>query len=114
MVKGIDFGRVPCIYWSDRTKVSYLQRRILVYSIMYYQLNESCVPDHVYEAIVKQLVKMQNEINPEEFKRTTYYYVMHDFNGSTGFDLFYKLKPKDREYLLGIAKTILKQWRKEK
>ena len=114
MVKGIDFSKVPCIYWSDRTKVSYLQRRILVYSIMYYQLNESCVPDYVYEAIVKQLVKMQNGIDPEEFKKTTYYYAMHDFNGSTGFDLFYKLKPKDREYLLGIAKTILKQWRKEK
>lgn len=110
----IDFSRMPCKYWSDSTKVSYLQRRILVYSIMYYQLNESCVSDADYESVVKQLIELQKKIDPKEFKKTTYYYVMHDFNGSTGFDLFYKLKPHDRNYLLGIATQVLKQWRKDR
>ena len=47
----IDFSKMPCIYWSDSTKISYLQRRIIVYSIMYYEQNESCVPDKYYDSI---------------------------------------------------------------
>lgn len=113
VMKGIDFSKVPCIYWSDRTKASYLQRRIIVYSIMYYKLNESCISDAKYEAIVKQFVELKLKMDPEEFKKTKYYYVMYDFDGSTGFDLYYRLNTYDRQYLVGIAKSVLKQWKKE-
>lgn len=110
----IDFTKMPCVYWSDATKVSYLQRRVIVYSLMYYRLNESCISDADYESVVKQLVELQGSIDHKEFQKTAYYYVMHDFKGSTGFDLYYRLKSNDRNYLMGIAKQVLKQWRKDR
>lgn len=109
----ICFNKLPCIFWSNATKISYVQRRVLVYSIMYYQLNESCISDYTYDALVKQLLRMQRKATIVELKATSYYYVMKDFEGSTGFDLYYKLKSKDRNYLLDIAKQVLKQWKKE-
>lgn len=109
---GIDFSKAPCIYWSEKTKISYLQRRIIVYSIMYYEFNESCVSDSVYETIVKQLVKMQSEARKEVLEKTAYYYVMYDFDGSTGFHLFGRLTEKDKNYLMSIAKAVLEQWKR--
>ena len=72
----IDFSKMPCIYWSDSTKISYLQRRIIVYSIMYYEQNESCVSDQYYDSISHQLVELQRTCDPAEFRRSTYYYAM--------------------------------------
>lgn len=109
----IDFSKCPCIYWSNITKISYLQRRVIVYSIMYYEYNESCVPDAVYDGIVKQLLKLQNEATEEELRKTTYYYVMYDFDGSTGFHLPGRLTRYDRRYLTHIAHVVHKMWRKE-
>ena len=83
----IDFNKMPCLYWSDATKINYLQRRIIVYSIMYYEQNESCVSDQYYDSISHQLVELQRTCDPAEFRRSTYYYAMYDFDGSTGFDL---------------------------
>lgn len=107
----IDFSKMPCKYWSESTKVSHLQRRVLLYSIMYYQLDESCIEDYEYDAVVKQLLRMQKRMKPDEFKKTTYYYAMHDFEGSTGFYLFSRLNKNDRKYLLDLAKDILDRWR---
>lgn len=105
----IDFSKCPCIYWSDTTKISYLQRRIIVYSIMYYELNESCVSDREYDSISKQLVELQKQASEKDFEKSQYYYAMHDFDGSTGFDIPSRLTKKDREYLTHIAYTIKKQ-----
>ena len=110
----IDFSKMPCIYWSDSTKISYLQRRIIVYSIMYYEQNESCVSDQYYDSISHQLVELQRACDPTEFRHSTYYYAMHDFDGSTGFDIPSRLTKKDRKYLTRLADTIHKQWKKEK
>lgn len=109
----IDFSKAPCIYWSDATKISYLQRRVLVYSIMYYQFNESCVPDARYDAIVKQLVRLQKETPMEVLKKTRYHYVMYDFEGSTGFYLYSRLNRADKDQLEAIAQQVLEQWKKE-
>jgi hypothetical protein len=109
----IDFSKCPCIYWSDATKISYLQRRIIVYSIMYYEQNESCVPDSYYDSISHQLVKMMNKCDFNELRKSTYYYAMHDFDGSTGFDIPSRLTKYDREYLGNIAAHVHKQWKKE-
>lgn len=106
-MKEINFEKMPSAYWSDSTKISYLQRRVIVYSIMYYELNESVISDTEYDKISKQLVNMQNEAGGI-LKETQYYYCMHDFDGSTGFDLFHRLTKSDREYLLNMAKFILK------
>lgn len=109
----IDFNKCPCIYWSDITKISYLQRRIIVYSIMYYEHDESCVSDQEYDSISRQLVALQKGVSKEELEKTTYYYVMYDFDGSTGFHIPSRLIKKDREYLTHMAHVIHDQWVKK-
>lgn len=110
---GIDFSHMPCIYWSNKTKISYLQRRVIVYSIMYYELSESCVSDKQFDAIAYQLVDLQKQ-DPESHKQSQYYYAMYDFDGSTGFDIPCRLTEHDREYLTQIAAWVQKKWRESK
>ena len=43
----------------------------------------------------------------EEYQRTEYYYCFQDFDGNTGFDLYNKLVPKDREWLTKLAEIVL-------
>lgn len=105
--KGIDFSHVPAIYWSDNVKISYLQRRIIIYSIMYYELHGSVVSDIKFDAISMQLVRMMKETTLEELEKSEYWYCMSDFDGSTGFDLYDRLNEKDREYLTMLARYIL-------
>lgn len=107
----IDFSKCPCIYWSDSTKISYLQRRIIVYSIMYYEHDESCVSDAYYDSISRQLVALQRACDPAEFRKSTYYYCMYDFDGSTGFHIFSRLTKYDKEYLTNIAAHVHESWR---
>lgn len=107
----IDFSKMPCIYWSDSAKISYLQRQIIVYSIMYYEQNESCVSDKYYDSLSYQLVDLQKSCDIEELKKSTYYYAMYDFDGSTGFDIPSKLTKHDLEYLTSIASHVYKQWK---
>ena len=109
----IDFSNMPCIYWSDSAKISYLQRRIIVYSIMYYENDESCVSDAEYDSISRQLAAMQKQVSQEELEKTTYYYAMFDFDGSTGFDIPARLLKKDRAYLTRLANVIHSQWKKD-
>lgn len=110
---GINFDVMPCKYWSNTTKMSYLQRRIIVYSIMYYEANESCVSDRFYDNISHQLVKLMQESSEEQCKATTYWYAFYDFDGSTGFDIPSRLTKKDREYLSMIATYVHQKWRRE-
>ena len=81
---------------------------------MYYEFDESCVPDNVYDSVSHQLVELQKQASKEEFEKSTYYYAMHDFDGSTGFDIPSRLNKKDREHLQNIAKMVHEQWKKEK
>lgn len=99
----IKFDSPPSMYWSDVTKVNYLQRKVLICSITYYRLNSSCLSDFEYDDISKQLVKMQKNLSKKDLKRTRYYYVFKDFEGSTGFDLIGKLNKEDFTYLTGLA-----------
>lgn len=111
--KGVNFDVMPCKYWSNTTKMSYLQRRIIVYSIMYYENDESCVSDRFYDNISHQLVKLMQESSEEQCKATTYWYAFKDFDGSTGFDIPSKLNKHDKEYLNLTAKNVHSNWRKE-
>lgn len=106
----IDFSKMPCVYWSDTTKISYLQRRIIVYSIMYYEHDESCVSDSYYDSISRQLVELQKKASWEDFRKSTYYYAMYDFDGSTGFDIPSRLTKHDFEYLSNLASYIHNLW----
>lgn len=102
----IKFNRVPCIYWSDVQKCNYLQRYILIHSIIYYLLNSSTISDKQFDTVCKQLVKLSK--TTENYSKTEYYSVFKGFTGVTGFDLYYKLNKQDQQYLLGIATHVLK------
>lgn len=77
---------------------------------MYYEHDESCVTDAYYDSISHQLVALQKQATQEEWERSTYYYAMFDFDGSTGFDIPSRLTKKDREYLTHIANIVHEQW----
>lgn len=109
----IDFSKPPSSNWSNISKISYLQRRVIVYSLMYYEYNESCVSDFRYDAIAQQLARMQKEVSEKELKKTTYYYAFYDFDGSTGFHLASRLKRKDKKYLGEIVSKVHTMWKKE-
>jgi len=108
----IDFSNAPCIYWSDSTKISYLQRRIIVWSLLYYEHDESPVPDSVYDSVSNQLVELQRKASKEDFKKSRYYYAMKDFDGSTGFDIPSRLTKEDRRYLDIIVAMVYEQMKR--
>lgn len=127
----IDFSKMPCVYWSDIAKISYLQRRIIIYSIMYYEHNESCISDKEYDSMSYQLVELQTNFLNSQNKQfiingtqrkfhgstqpvvnlTQYGYAMYDFDGTTGFDIPSRLTEKDRKYLTHLAYVIHKRWK---
>ena len=109
----IDFDVMPCKYWSDQTKISFLQRRVLVYSIQYYKLSESVISDKEYDSISKQLLQLQNEASEEDREGSQYWYVFHDFDANTGFDLYDRLTEKDQAYLIKIASFVLSNYQRK-
>lgn len=109
----IDINRMPYRYWDDDVKISYLQRRVIVYSILYYEMNESCISDKEYDELSKQLVHLQRSVDKGVLEKTQYYYVMHDFDGTTGFDIYDRLNEHDKEYLMTVSKFVLDSYRRE-
>lgn len=112
-MNGIDFSHMPCIYWSNKTKISYLQRRVIVHSLIYYVMGSSVITDKQFDAIAYQLVDMQ-KLDPRAFEQSEYYYAMNDFDGSTGFDIPSRLTEHDREYLTKIAGHVLRLYKDSK
>ena len=86
--------------WDKITCINFLQRRIILNSIAYYELDSPQITDREYDELSKQLVELQSDIDISE---TQYAYCMYDFDGSTGFDLYERLNEQDKEYLMKIA-----------
>ena len=106
----IKFDRMPSIYWNAITKASYLQRKILVHSILYYVLDSSVISDKDYDRLSKQLVNLRKTMSEQDYQKTEYYYCFDNFDGSTGFDLYDKLKKQDKKYLTFIAQYVLRSY----
>lgn len=95
------------VYWSDKLKIDFLQRVILIHSYLYYELNTNIWTDKHYDEVSKQLTIMQNNYSKGWIKKKTQYgYVFYDFDGSTGFDLWDRLKEKDKQYISNIAERM--------
>lgn len=101
-----DLNKMPFKLWDDSTKISFLQRVVLIHSILYYELNTTVISDSDFDLLSKQLLHLQNRANKDELKKSQYYYVFYDFDSNTGFDLWYRLKASDKKYLLSIAKQV--------
>jgi hypothetical protein len=102
----VNFDRAPNCYYSERTKINFLQRLIIVHSILYYELDAQVISDKDFDELAKQLVEMSKEFSSVE--ETQYYYVLHDFDGTTGFDINSRLSEKDRLHVTKIANQVLR------
>ena len=97
--------------WDKITCINFLQRKIILNAIAYYELNTSELTDKQYDELSRQLVDMQKDV---DIQKTQYGYAMYDFDGTTGFDLYDRLNENDKEYLMNIACHYLNKSKIEK
>ena len=93
--------------WDMVTQISFLQRRVIVACIAYYELDATVISDTDYKELAEQLVEYQT-MYKDDAEKSTYWYVMSDFCVSTGFDIYDKLNEHDKEYLTLIASHVIK------
>lgn len=91
--------------WDKKTCINYLQRKIILNAIAYYELDDSRISDKDYDELSKQLVRMHEDYG--NISDTQYGYIMYDFDGTTGFDLYHRLNENDKKYLMKIATVAL-------
>jgi hypothetical protein len=97
---------------TNLEKCSFLQRKIIINSIIYYELNDNVISDKQFDKMCKKLLRgIQFTKN---YQRSDYFYVFYDFDGSTGFHLYHRLEDDDKEYLMQLAKHVLKLAKREK
>lgn len=89
-------------HWDLKTKIEFLQRKVILNSIAYYMFDTNFLSDRDYDAMSKQLIQLQKEYG--DVSDTQYGYCMRDFDGSTGFDLYYRLSDHDKEYLTNMVR----------
>lgn len=89
--------------WDKITCINFLQRKIILNAIAYYELSTSELTDKQYDELSRQLVDMQKNVNMQD---TQYGYVFYDFDGTTGFDLYHRLNDKDKEYLMHMTQRL--------
>lgn len=96
------------VYWTDKLKVDFLQRVILIHSYLYYEADNSVWSDRKYDEVAKQLTNIQNKHTTKWIKNKTQYgYCFYDFDGTTGFDLWDRLNKKDKRFIQNIAERIV-------
>lgn len=94
-------------YFTQLARVNFLQRVIIIHSLLYYEYDCTINNDRWFDDIARQLVK--ETILLDEPERTMYYYCMYDFDGTTGFHIIDRLNDNDREYLTHLAFNCLKR-----
>jgi NAD-dependent DNA ligase len=80
------------------------RRQILVHSCLYYRLNETLVPDYVYDGWARELARLHEQY-PELAAEVEYADVFQGFTGETvsGFDL-----PVHLPEIITIAHSLIK------
>lgn len=97
MVCGINYPST----WTELDIISNLQRRVLVYSILYYEYDKSPISDYDYDQIAHGLATLMS--NCTNVSESRYYYAFYDFDGSTGYFLPERLTDSDREIIMSIV-----------
>lgn len=92
---------------STQEYIDFLQRFILVHSYIYYELNNNVITDKFYDEKSKELVRYKNKY-PELWQKSMYYkQFKDDYNGATGFTLFYDLGKSEQDKIRRIALSVL-------
>ena len=87
--------------WNELTCINYLQRKIIITSIIYYEMDNNMMSDRDYDLMCKQCCEMMKSCS--EVESSQYYYIFYDFDGTTGFHLKDRLNEKDKKYLYHLA-----------
>lgn len=96
------------VYWTDKMKIDFLQRVVLIHSYLYYEKDTTLWSDKKYDEVVKQLTLIQKQKTEQWIKHNTQYgYCFYDFDGTTGFDLCSRLKEEDRPLIKAIVEHII-------
>ena len=107
------FSKPPSIYWSKTTKIEYVQRRILVHSILYYDYDEQVISNEDYDTMAQLLVRMMKRAEIAAGK-SIYAEVFKGYDGSTGFDLLprlHRINKKEYIKLEEIALMVLTRYK---
>ena len=89
--------------WTKLECVNFLQRKIILNAIAYYELDSPKLSDKEYDELSYQLVELQKSI---DIQKTQYGYAMYDFDGTTGFDLYDRLTEEDKKYMNAITNIV--------
>lgn len=92
---------------TTKEKVEALQRYILVHSMLYYEMNDSVIPDERFDKYARLLAKKIQKYGVKKIASTQYGYVFYDFDGNTGFDLISRLTKSDRKRIEQVAISVL-------
>lgn len=71
-------------------RIEKLRRNMLIHSFAYYELNRNFISDFEFDERARELVKLQ-ETYPNLSKLGEYYNDFKDFDGSTGYDLPFRI-----------------------
>ena len=85
--------------WTLIDKINFVQRKILLNSVMYYVHDMTFISDAHYDDCCKKLVELQEEYGPDFVDDSMYGYSFYDFDGSTGFHLYSRLTFEDQMWL---------------
>jgi len=94
---------------SDIVKARIKQRRaqMLIHSCIYYELNDSVIPDDKWQAWADELEQLQKE-NPDCIKIGFFDYEFRDWTGATGAHLNHR-----EPWVLAKAKYVLETFNKK-
>lgn len=91
---------------SIQERINFLQRCIIVHSYLYYERDASIIPDQIFDAKSRELVKYKIEY-PELWRSSEYYKQFGDeYSGATGFTLYNDLNGRQRTIIRAIARII--------
>ena len=86
-------------YDEKLSKLEWLQYRIIMNSFLYYERNTNIIRDSEYDDEARLLEKIKVEY-PEIYSKSRWDYALHNFNSSTGFDIWGSLTEEDKEFIL--------------
>ena len=85
--------------WTLLDKINFVQRKILLNSVLYYIYDTNFISDAHYDDCCKKLVKLHTAYGPDFVEDSMYGYAFYDFDGSTGYHLYNRLTLEDQAYL---------------
>lgn len=91
-------------------KIDFVARYIIIHSILYYEMDESIISDKKFDRKAQSLVSLMEKY-PKSLKKSMYYNVIYDFDGSTGFHLYGRLTKSQKRYHKQIAYNVLKHYK---